>query len=88
MEAIARHVTYANVVATLALILALSGTAMAAKHYLITSTRQIQPSVLKQLRGATGPRGPSGPGGPEGPAGAPGRSGQSGPGRGQRRRNG
>lgn len=79
MEAIARHVTYANVVATLALILALSGTAMAAKHYLITSTRQIQPSVLKQLRGATGPRGPSGPGGPEGPAGAPGPAGNQGP---------
>jgi hypothetical protein len=41
--------TYANVVATLALVLAMSGGALAASHYLITSTRQISPRVLKKL---------------------------------------
>jgi hypothetical protein len=44
-----RHLTYANVTATLALVLAMSGGAFAAKHYLIGSTSQISPSVLKSL---------------------------------------
>lgn len=56
-----RHLTYANVAATLALVFAMSGGALAAKHYLITSTGQIKPSVLKALRGREGPAGPSGP---------------------------
>ena len=71
----------ATVVALFALFFALGGTAVAAKHYLITSTRQIEPSVLRQLhgsngaRGSTGPQGlqgPQGSGGAQGPAGAPG----------------
>ena len=61
-----RHVTYANVVATLALLFAMSGGALAAKRYLITSTKQIKPSVLKKLRGAQGPRGAAGPKGTNG----------------------
>jgi hypothetical protein len=46
---IRRHVTYADVAATLALVFAMSGGALAAKHYLLTSTKQIKPSVLKQF---------------------------------------
>jgi hypothetical protein len=63
------RITYSNVAATLALFLALGGTAVAARHYLITSTSQVKPSVLSQLRGRSGPAGPAGPGGPQGPAG-------------------
>ena len=70
-----RHITYANVVATLALVFAMSGGALAAKHYLLSSTKQIKPSLLKQLRkpgprGATGAAGPAGAPGPSGPSGA------------------
>jgi hypothetical protein len=71
-----------GVIALLALFFALGGTAIAAKHYLITSTSQIKPSVLRQLHGqtgavgpqgasgVTGPQGPTGPQGTQGPAGA------------------
>ena len=38
-----------NIVAWLALFVALGGTSIAAQHYLITSTSQIKPSVLKKL---------------------------------------
>jgi hypothetical protein len=59
-----RHFRYANVTATLALLLAMSGGAMAAGHYLINSTRQINPKVLRKLRGNVGPRGAQGAPGP------------------------
>ena len=84
------HMSYANVVATLALFLAMSGgAAYAASHYLITKTSQIKPSVLSQLKGKAGPAGsngangaagPQGPGGPQGPAGSgsPGAKGETG----------
>jgi hypothetical protein len=49
MERIRRHLTYANVTATLALVFAMSGGALAAKHYLLSSTRQISPGVLKSF---------------------------------------
>jgi len=49
-----RHLSYANVVATMALVFAMSGTALAGKHYLINSTSQIKPSVLKTLKASTG----------------------------------
>ena len=80
-----RHLTYANVVATLALVFAMSGGALAARHYLITSTKQIKPSVLKELRGRTGARGATGAtgltgaAGPTGPPGGTGKEGPSGP---------
>lgn len=45
-----RHLSYANVVATVALVFAMSGGALAAAHYLITSTSQIKPSVLRTLK--------------------------------------
>jgi hypothetical protein len=64
------RVAHATVIAYLALFVALAGgTAYAAKHYLITSTKQIKPSVRKALHGSTGPTGPSGPGGATGPSG-------------------
>jgi Collagen triple helix repeat (20 copies) len=71
-----------NLVAWLALFVALGGTSVAASHYLVTSTKQIKPSVLKELHGATGPAGPAGPAGPRGSAaaaGAPGAVGPQGP---------
>ena len=41
-----RHLSYANVATTLALGLAMSGGALAAGHYLINSSKQINPKVL------------------------------------------
>jgi len=71
-----RRLSYANVVATLALVIALGGgTAWAAHHYLITSASQIKPGVLKTLRGA---QGQSGTNGAAGVAGAPGANGANG----------
>jgi hypothetical protein len=70
-----KHVTYANVAATLALVFSMSSGALAAKHYLITSTSQIKPTVLRSLRGQEGPRGLAGLQGPPGPQGLPGLAG-------------
>jgi hypothetical protein len=76
-----KRLSYANVVATLALVLALGGGTAWATNYIIVSTHQIRPSVLKSLRGNRGPRGyagtdgtngTNGTNGPTGPAGAPG----------------
>lgn len=84
---IARRLTYANIAATLALLFAMSGGALAASHYLISSTKQISPKVLKSLKGtngangatgATGATGAAGPVGPTGPAGAKGETGLQG----------
>ncbi len=55
-----------GVIAVTALIFAMAGGALAAKKYVITSTNQIKPSVLKQLRGKAGPAGPAGPAGAAG----------------------
>jgi len=73
-----RRLSYANVVATLALVFAMSGGALAANHYLINSTKQINPKVLKKLKGNTGARGPAGPAGPAGASGAAGGAGAAG----------
>jgi hypothetical protein len=88
-SAIRKRLTPATVIATIALVFAMSGGAYAAGKYLITSTKQISPKVLKSLqgragaRGATGLQGPAGaPGvgtpGPQGPAGAAGPKGDTG----------
>jgi len=69
---------YANVTATLALFFAMSGGALAAKHYLISSTKQISPKVLKALKGNTGKQGAAGPAGAKGEAGTPGTKGNVG----------
>jgi hypothetical protein len=78
---ITRRFTYTNIVLTLALVFAMTGGAYAAKRYLITSTKQISPTVLKTLTGKTGPvgaTGAAGPAGPQGPAGTPGPAGPAG----------
>lgn len=69
----------ASVIAVLALVLVLGGTATAASRYLITSTSQIKPSVLARLHGATGNTGARGAAGGTGAAGATGAQGPSGP---------
>lgn len=74
-----KRLTYANVVATLALVFSMTGGAMAAKHYLINSTQQINPKVIRALKGKEGPRGARGNEGPEGKEGAAGEEGKQGP---------
>jgi hypothetical protein len=69
------------VIATLALLFAMSGGALAASKFLITSTKQIKPSVLVQIKGKSGKEGSlgaQGPGGPQGPAGSNGKEGAPG----------
>ena len=73
------HAVRRNVVAYLALFVALSGTSLAASRYIITSSSQIKPSVLKQLRGKVGPPGPRGDTGHPGVSGATGVKGETGP---------
>jgi hypothetical protein len=73
-----RHLTYANAVATLALVFAMTGGALAAKHYLIESTKQINPKVLKKLKGNTGRTGASGATGKTGSTGTAGPQGTKG----------
>ncbi len=77
-----RHLNASTVIAVVGLVLVASGGAWAASRYVITSTRQIKPTVLKQLRSATGPKGATGLTGLTGPAGAQGAPGTPGaPGR-------
>jgi len=73
-----RTITYANVTATLALVLAMSGGALAASHYLINSTSQLNPKVIKALKGAAGVAGSQGPTGPPGKEGLAGKEGKGG----------
>lgn len=81
---IRRRASFVNIVAVIALVFVMTGGAYAAKKYLITSTSQIKPSVLKSLQGKagaagkTGPAGPAGPAGPQGPAGKEGSPGKEG----------
>jgi len=85
LRSLSRRLNYANVAATLALFFAMTGGALAAKHYLINSTRQINPKVLKKLKGrtgragSTGKEGPAGKEGPFGPVGKEGKEGKRGP---------
>src|SRR5262245_27433986 len=80
------------IVGAIAVVLAITSGAFAAKHYLITSSAQIKPgsisyaslsasakSKLAGQDGATGPQGPAGTTGPAGPAGPAGARGAEGP---------
>jgi Collagen triple helix repeat (20 copies) len=80
------------VVASVALAAATTSSAVAATHYLLTSTSQIKPGAISlgnlsrnarsALHGSTGPPGAAGPQGPpggQGPQGDPGPPGASGP---------
>jgi hypothetical protein len=78
MNSLRKHLSYANIVATLALLFAMSGGALAAKHYLVNSTKQINPKVLKKLKGNTGKTGLAGPQGAAGLQGAKGTEGTKG----------
>jgi hypothetical protein len=79
-----RRVGGSGVVAVVALVFALSGGAYAAGRYVVTSTKQISPKVLKALKGANGKNGvagapgAAGPAGPAGPAGGKGETGAAG----------
>jgi hypothetical protein len=77
-SAIRNRMTYANVVATLALVFAMTGGAYAAGRYLITSTKQLSPKVLKQLHGQAGAAGKEGAAGVPGKEGATGKEGANG----------
>jgi Collagen triple helix repeat (20 copies) len=76
--------TYTNLAVTVALVFAMTGGAYAAGKFLITSTKQISPKVLKQLKGAAGSKGApgangtNGAGGPQGPPGINGKDGVNG----------
>lgn len=72
------HLTYANVAATMAVVFAMAGGAVAATHYLITSAKQISPKVLRELKGAAGARGSAGSSGTDGAAGERGERGERG----------
>jgi hypothetical protein len=83
------HVSPASAIATLALVFAMTGGAYASGRYLITSTKQISPKVLKSLKGANGKNGANGANGaagangaqgPQGPAGTAGVNGTGTPG--------
>src|SRR5258708_2366712 len=73
-----KRLSYANVTATLPLVFAMSGVALAAHHYLINSTKQINPKVLKVLKGKTGKEGPAGKEGLTGKEGKEGLAGKEG----------
>jgi hypothetical protein len=87
-----RRPSPALILAIAALVLAITGSAVAAKRYLITNTKQISPTVLKQLTtmaakqaakssgaGQPGPQGEKGPTGDKGPQGDKGPTGDKGP---------
>ncbi len=70
MRKLLRKPSPATILACLALFVASTGTSIAASHYLITSTKQIKPSVLAKLHGAKGAKGATGTAGAAGAAGA------------------
>jgi len=81
MNLTSRRPSPALIISIIALVLALGGSAVAAKRYLITNTQQISPAVLKKLSklaAAQGTAGAPGTPGSPGAAGANGAAGQDG----------
>ncbi len=72
------HPNAATVIAVIALVFALTGTAVAAKRYLITNTKQISPTALKQLAKLAAKQALAGPAGAPGKEGAAGKDGAAG----------
>lgn len=66
-------------VAAAAVFLTLSSGALAARHFLLSSSKQVSPKVLAKLRAQGGTPGPAGPRGLDGDTGAPGDRGARGP---------
>jgi hypothetical protein len=62
----------------LGLVFAMSGGAWAAKKYVVQRIGQINPKVVKELKGKEGQPGPQGPAGPQGPKGEAGAAGKDG----------
>lgn len=77
-SSIRKRLTITNAAMTLAFVFVMSGGAYAASKYIITSTKQIKPSVLKALQGKKGPAGATGPIGLAGAAGLQGPAGEKG----------
>lgn len=73
-----RRLTVANAAIVLVVLLATTGGAYAASKYVITSTKQISPTVLKKLKGAVGPQGVTGATGATGATGPQGKEGAAG----------
>jgi hypothetical protein len=76
------HPSPALVIAIVALVLSLGGTAIAARHYLITTAKQISPKALHELASISpsgGQEAAGGEGGSPGSQGAPGPAGPRGP---------
>lgn len=73
-----RRLSPSLVIAIFALVLALGGSAVAAKRYLITNTKQISPKALQEIAAVAANQGPAGSAGSDGSAGAPGQPGPKG----------
>src|SRR6266508_1778129 len=72
----------ATVIALVALVFSIVGTAAATQVLVKKGTRTVvvkQPAAHIAAKGKRGPRGPAGPAGPQGAAGAPGSLGNTGP---------
>jgi hypothetical protein len=73
-----KRISYTNIALTVAIFFAMAGGALAAKRYVIISTSQISPRVLKALEGKPGGPGATGAAGPAGAKGEPGPVGSAG----------
>jgi hypothetical protein len=73
-----RRPSPALILAIVAVVLAVGGSAYAANRYVITNAKQISPAVLKKIATMAAAQGGQGPVGPAGPQGAPGDKGQTG----------